>query len=494
MKSRISKSVFWIVWSKGGVQIVSLLSTLFIARLLTPADYGLIALAAIWIFPISLLAEMGLGAAIVQFRDITENELSGCFWMTIILALFGYAVLFLAAPTLAKWFHTPMLTSVLRVNGLLLPLVAIRIVPDSLLRKALAFDKISQAEIYGAMLSIPTMMILAFVGAGVWTLVGGALVGASIQTILTFCFLPWRPSQRVRGERLTQVLKFSASTLGSKVCWATYRQADFFVLGKVSGDVILGFYSMAKQLATLSVDKVSTVVNQLASPVLAELQDERGAMKASLLRGLRLVASIAFPMCIGTLLVAHDLVEVLLTDKWGQIVPMLQILCLYSAIRSIDILLPPVLMARFRAKFLFGYSFALLILMPLAFLAGALWNGAIGVAIAWIAAYPLLMAKMVNEALSEVGISWRLFWKQLLSPLAATGSMALVLVVLGWSVSNLLNDFAVIRLVLMILAGSIVYGSSLFLMGGQTWRELREVFDWAVGRGYLTSRRQELAL
>ncbi len=251
---------------------------------------------------------------------------------------------------------------------------------------------------------------------------------------------------------------------------------------------------MAKQLATLSVDKVSTVVNQLASPVLAELQDERGAMKASLLRGLRLVASIAFPMCIGTLLVAHDLVEVLLTDKWGQIVPMLQILCLYSAIRSIDILLPPVLMARFRAKFLFGYSFALLILMPLAFLAGALWNGAIGVAIAWIAAYPLLMAKMVNEALSEVGISWQLFWKQLLSPLAATGSMALVLVVLGWSVSNLLNDFAVIRLVLMILAGSIVYGSSLFLMGGQTWRELREVFDLAVGRGYLTSRRQELAL
>jgi len=494
MKDRISRSVFWIVWSKGGVQIVSLLSTLFIARLLTPADYGLIALAAIWIFPISLLSEMGLGAAIVQFRNITDNELNGCFWTTIILALFGYAVLYVTAPGIAQWFQTPRLASVLRVNGLLLPLVAVRIVPDSLLRKALAFDKISQAEIYGAVISVPTMVVLALAGAGVWTLVGGALIGALIQTILTFWFLPWKPRQQVRGERLLEVLRFSASTLGSKVCWATYRQADFFVLGKISGDVVLGFYSMAKQLATLPVDKISMVVNQLASPVLAELQDQRGAMRASLLRGLRLVASIAFPMCIGTLLVAHDLVEVLLTDKWNPIVPMLQILCFYSVVRSIDILLPPVLMARFRTKFLFYYSFALLIFMPLAFLAGALWGGAIGVSLAWVAAYPFLVAKMMNEAFNEIGISWRLFWRQLSSPIAATVSMALVLVVLGWSVSNLLSDFVGVRLALMILTGSVVYGTCLFLMGGQTWTELREVFNWAVGRSYMTSRRQELAV
>ena len=494
MKDRISRSVFWIVWSKGGVQIVSLLSTLFIARLLTPADYGLIALAAIWIFPISLLSEMGLGAAIVQFRNITDNELNGCFWTTIILALFGYAVLYVTAPGIAQWFQTPRLASVLRVNGLLLPLVAVRIVPDSLLRKALAFDKISQAEIYGAVISVPTMVVLALAGAGVWTLVGGALIGALIQTILTFWFLPWKPRQQVRGERLLEVLRFSASTLGSKVCWATYRQADFFVLGKISGDVVLGFYSMAKQLATLPVDKISMVVNQLASPVLAELQDQRGAMRASLLRGLRLVASIAFPMCIGTLLVAHDLVEVLLTDKWNPIVPTLQILCFYSVVRSIDILLPPVLMARFRAKFLFYYSFALLIFMPLAFLAGALWGGAIGVSLAWVAAYPFLVAKMMNEAFNEIGISWRLFWRQLSSPIAATVSMALVLVVLGWSVSNLLSDFVGVRLALMILTGSVVYGTCLFLMGGQTWTELREVFNWAVGRSYMTSRRQELAV
>jgi len=100
----------------------------------------------------------------------------------------------------------------------------------------------------------------------------------------------------------------------------------------------------------------------------------------------------------------------------------------------------------------------------------------------------------MNEAFNEIGISWRLFWRQLSSPIAATVTMAIVLVVLGWGVSNLLSDFVGVRLALMILTGSVVYGTCLFLMGGQTWTELREVFNWAVGRSYMTSRRQELAV
>jgi teichuronic acid exporter len=493
MNDRVAKSVFWIVWSKGGAQAISLLSTLFIARLLTPSDYGLIALATVWIFPISLIAEMGLGAAIIQFRDISEEELNGCFWLINGIALLGYVVLYASAPAISHWFNSPMLTAILRVNGLMLPLVAIRIVPDSLLRKSLAFDKISKAELIAAVLTIPTMLALALAGAGVWTLVSGILLGSFAQTVLTFWFLPWRPGWRVSGDRIRAVLEFSVSTLGSKVCWATYRQADFFVLGKISGDVVLGFYSMAKQLATLPVDKISMVVNQLALPIMAELQDKHGAIQSSFLRALRLVACMAFPMCVGTLFVAHDLVSVFLTDKWSEAVPALQILCIYAAVRSIDILLPPVLMARFRVRFLFGYSFALLAIMPLAFFAGALWGGAVGVAIAWVSIYPILMVKMANEALSELGITWRILFRQLSSSIAATGSMAIVLLVLGWSLSAMSPDFAIFRLALMIITAAIVYTSSLFLMDGAMWEELHQVYGWVAGRG-IHIKRSEVAV
>lgn len=494
MKDRVVTSVFWMVWSKGGAQAISLLSTLFIARLLTPSDYGIISLATIWIFPISLIAEMGLGAAIIQFRDLSEKELNGCFWLINAIALIGYCALYVSAPAISQWFNSPMLTAVLRVNGLMLPLVAIRVVPDSLLRKSLAFDKISKSELVSAVLTIPAMLALALSGAGVWTLVGGMLVGALTQTALTYWYFPWCPGWKCGGDQISDVLKFSVSTLGSKICWATYRQADFFVLGKISGDVVLGFYSMAKQLATLPVDKISSVVNQLAFPMMAELQDKQDVMRTSFLRGFRLVATLTFPLCVGMLFVAYDLVHVLLTDKWSPAVPALQILCVYAIVRSIDILLPAVLLARFRANFLFGYTFALLILMPLAFISGAWWAGALGVSAAWVMFYPVLMARMAQEAFHELGISARTAFRQLVPALSATGSMIIALAVLGWSLSAWPETLVFVRLAIMITAGALAYGATLFMLNSGMWFELQEVFGWAIGKGRLIKSRQEVAV
>ena len=492
MKDRVVKSVFWMVWSKGGVQAITLLSTIFIARLLTPADYGVIALAAIWIFPITLIAEMGLGAAIVQFSDITKEELNACFWLTNGVAALGYVALYASAPGIAQWFDSPVLATVIRINGVVLLLVAIRVVPDSLLRKRLALDKISQAELGSAVLTMPVMLVLAVSGAGVWTLVGGMLVGSFTQTALTFWFLPWKPGWTIGSERLTKVFRYSLSTLGSKLCWAVYHQADGFVLGKVSGDVVLGAYSIAKQIATLPVEKISSLVNQLASPILAELQDKHDLMQSSLLRGVRLVACIAFPMCVGMSFVAHELVHVLLTEKWSQAVPALQILCIYTAVQSIAVLLPPVLMATFRSQFLFGYTFVLLIIMPIVFFIGAEWGGGIGVALAWAAVYPILMFRMAYEALSEIGISLRIFVQQLLSLIAATACMACALVVIRWGLSAWPNELALIKLLVMVITGVLVYAASLFFIDLPMWRELQQVCSWAFGGGRGIKRTLEL--
>ena len=143
MKERIAKSVFWMGWSKGVVQVCAFLSTVLVARLLDPSDFGLIALTGIWIGSLTLLAEMGLGAIIVQFRDLDDRELNCCFWIAFGASLVGYGLLNAAAPMIAWWFGTPMLTEVLRVVSLTLPLTGLRIVPDSLLRKSLALDRVS---------------------------------------------------------------------------------------------------------------------------------------------------------------------------------------------------------------------------------------------------------------------------------------------------------------------------------------------------------------
>src|SRR5438874_495563 len=176
MKERITKSIFWMVLSRGGVQAIGLVTTLFIARLLSPEDYGLMALAGIWVFTISLLSEMGLGAVVIQFRDLGQRELNACFWLTLTVGTAGYGILYVAAPWIASWFGTPLLTDVLRVVGLTLPLLSLRVVPDSLLRQRLALDKVSQIEMAGALTTLPVAVLLAWTGAGVWTLVAAQLV------------------------------------------------------------------------------------------------------------------------------------------------------------------------------------------------------------------------------------------------------------------------------------------------------------------------------
>src|SRR5713226_5071608 len=114
MKDRIAKSVYWIVWSRGGIQVLSFISTILVARLLAPSDYGVMALAGIWTATIAMVAEMGLGSAIIQFRDLEDRDLNSCFWLTMGIAGVGYLALYIAAPAIAAWFSSPVLSEVLR--------------------------------------------------------------------------------------------------------------------------------------------------------------------------------------------------------------------------------------------------------------------------------------------------------------------------------------------------------------------------------------------
>ena len=133
----MARSMFWIAWSRGALQLLTFATTLFVARILVPADYGVMALATSFTAHAGMLAEMGLGSAIIQFRDLNRRELDTCFWITMTLAMVCFAVLFLGAPAIARWLAVPTLADVLPVLSLVLPLTACRVVSDSLLRKRL---------------------------------------------------------------------------------------------------------------------------------------------------------------------------------------------------------------------------------------------------------------------------------------------------------------------------------------------------------------------
>src|SRR3974390_2527708 len=175
LRARLARAVFWIAWSRGVIQLLNFATALVVARILQPSDYGVMAIAGIFTATAGMLAEMGLGAAIIQFRDLNRRELNTCFWITMTLTSAAYAALFLASPAIADWFAIPRLAELLPVLALALPITACSVVSDGLLRKRLAFHRLSQAEMFAGLIKMPVTLGCALAGLGVWALVIASL-------------------------------------------------------------------------------------------------------------------------------------------------------------------------------------------------------------------------------------------------------------------------------------------------------------------------------
>src|SRR5262249_10141301 len=179
----------------------------------------------------------------------------------------------------------------------------------------------------------------------------------------------------------------------------------------------------------------------------------------------------------------QDLVQVALSEKWMTAVPVIQVLCLYAMIRSLAVLLPSVLMARYRAPFLFGYNAVLLAVMPVAFWGGAVWLSALGVAVAWVAVYPIVLTSMAREAFRAISLSPRAFWGQLWPPMAATIVMVASMLIVQLGASSWSDRLVESRLALAALAGTAAYATALLAWGGPVRGEIQEVAGWMFRRG-----------
>ena len=482
LKTRVASSIFWLAWSRGVVQLLSFATTVLVARILVPADYGVMALASVFIGTVVMLADMGLGTAIIQFRDLNRRELNTCFWIIVTLAAIAYAALAVLAPVIADWFAVPRLADVLPVLALVLPVTACSVVSDSLLRKSLALNRVSQAEIIGNALALPVMVGFALAGFGVWTLVAGSLVVSVVKSIATFAFAPWLPGLRIGGRRAKEMIDFSLTVLGASVMWALKEQTDLLVIGKVTGQITVGFYSMAKDLAMLPTAKISNVVNTLSSPMMAELQTDVEAMRGAFYRAVRLTSAIALPTSTGLALVADDMVAVLLGPKWLPAVPILRLLCLYAAVRAVDTLLPPVLIARRRQRFLFWYVFALLIAMPAAVALGASWNGATGAVVLFTPVYCGLMVILTKEALAELKGGFLELWSETWPVLAATAAVAAVVLLLREITFAGPSESPLVELILLSASGAVTYLGALFVVGRTVIAEGAEIVGWILFR------------
>ncbi|OGW39517.1 MAG: hypothetical protein A2010_05255 [Nitrospirae bacterium GWD2_57_9] len=469
LAKRVFRSFLWVAGARYVGQVLSWAVTIVIARILSPRDYGLMGMATLFYSFLIMFAEMGFGAAVIQKKDLTEGQLRSASWFLIASSLLLYLLSFLLAPLLALFFQEPQLVALIRVLALNFIIVAVYSVPYNLLARKLQFDRISKAEFIANLCGSAATLALAMNGFEFWSLVAGFFVINTVKAALVLYYQKWVPRFRLVLAEIREILGFGSKITGAHFLWYFYSNSDFLIAGRMLGKVALGAYSLAFQIASLPLDKIVSLVNQIAFPAYAEIQSDRASMQRYFLKTIRILSFIVFPVFTGLFLVAEDLVMLFLTAKWSAIIFPLKALLVVSILRTLSVLSPPVVNALNRPGISLFNTLLCAVVMPVSFLIGVRF-GINGLAAAWLIAYPLVFTVMTWNSLRVIEVTPGEYARQI----APTALICLVMVaVVTAAQKHLLADSAALpRMTLTCLTGVAVFSVFSLLLNRPVMAEM----------------------
>jgi O-antigen/teichoic acid export membrane protein len=415
--------VVWLTAVRVITQVISWTITIYVIRILTSSDYGLWAMAWVYIGLIGVLNEIGLGAAIIQRKDLSQDELSSIYWAVLSINLALYVFTFLSAPLVAEFYHEPRVADILRVASITFIISALSLVPSNILTRELAFSKQSQAELIAYAAGPVATLWLATEGFGVWSLVYGSLVTETVRGLLCFVFRPWTPNASFSFSKVKVFVQFGAKVAAARLLWYLSANIDFLIAGKILGKTQLGYYAVAVQLASIPLDKLVSTVAYVAFPAFSKMQDDPSMLRRYYLKIVNVVAFVSFPACFGIYLVAESAVPLFLSEKWLPAVLPLQILSMVTACRTIHTINAPLAVAVGRPGITLLNVAIVGSVMALCFLVGSSY-GLEGLAYAWLA-FPAVFLITTWITVRVIGLSLADYLKGLTHPFLGTGFMVL---------------------------------------------------------------------
>jgi teichuronic acid exporter len=275
VRSLVISGLRWSAGAKLGGQLVSWASTIVVMRLLNPNDYGLMAMAWVFIFFCRLLNELGLGSAVVQAKELSEHQLRQVFGLVILFNVILTGLLIAASPAIAWFFDEQRLVNMVIVLALQLPVMALAVVPEAVLVREMNFRAPAVVSVASDVTAAVIALALAFLGFGVWTLVLSNLAGVFTRTIGFNIASPYLKRPSFRFTEFAAMAKFGGYVTANRILWYVYSKSDTFIVGKMMGKTLLGYYSVALELASLPLAKVGSIVNQVALPAYSRIQDDR---------------------------------------------------------------------------------------------------------------------------------------------------------------------------------------------------------------------------
>ena len=393
LKEKTAKGLFWGGFSNGLQQLLNLLFGIFLARLLTRADYGMVGMLAIFTQIASTLQEGGFISALTNRKQACHRDYNAVFWFSTSCSVVLYLVLWLAAPLIADFFRTPELVPLARFTFLGFVIASLSIAPRAILFKNLKVKENTIISLSCLTGSGIVSIALAANGFAYWGLAAQSLVYVTIVTALNFYFARWRPTLSFDFTPIREMVGFSSRMLITNIFNIINNNLFSTLLGRFYSPREVGDFSQANKWNYMGHTTVTGMLNGVAQPVLASVSDDRGRQRGIFRKLLRFTAFVSFPAMLGLSLVAHELIVIAITDKWLASADILQLLCIWGAFVPINNLFSNLLVSR-------GHS------------ATYMWNTiclSVLQLVAACAMYPLGMTWMLRVFVA-INIAWLFVW------------------------------------------------------------------------------------
>lgn len=325
---KVFSNFIWRFAERCGAQLVTFIVSIVLARILSPSDYGTIALVTVFTTILQVFIDSGLSTALIQKKDADDLDFSSVFYFNFVICIILYLIMFVSAPFIADFYKDSSLVSIVRVISLTLIISGVKGVQQSYVSRHMLFKRFFFSTLGGTIFSAILGIIMAYAGFGVWAIVFQQLSNNAIDTLILWITVKWRPIKKFSWSRLKNLLSFGWKMLASSLLDTVYNNLRNMIIGKLYTSADLAFYNQGDKFPKLIVTNINTSIDSVLLPTMSNEQDNHVRVKDMTRRAIKISTYIMAPLMIGLAFCAKPIVQIVLTDKWLPCVPYLQIFCL----------------------------------------------------------------------------------------------------------------------------------------------------------------------
>jgi O-antigen/teichoic acid export membrane protein len=388
-KDAVVSGIKWTSVSTFGRRILALLANIVLARLLTPADFGLVAMAAVLLGFIDIFKDLGTGAALIQRKQVSEGLFSSIFWFNVGFGVLATALTIACAPLVADFYKEPRVTPILIGMSISFFLSALTIVHNGLMQRHMKFITLAKIEVASAVISYVVGIGAALLGHGVWSLVYQVVTNSAVFLILIWYASEWRPRFMFVWSEVRSVMNYSLNLAGFNVFYYFAQNVDNFLIGRYLGTEALGLYDLAYRLMTFPMQAISSVFGKVMLPFYAKAQEDLPRFRQAFIRSAQAISFVTFPLMLGLLATREPFVLTVFGDQWTPVITLLALFAPLAAIRSVITTTGSIFMAMGRADLQLRWGIFTNLFIIAGLVIGLQW-GIVGVAAGYTIASLLL--------------------------------------------------------------------------------------------------------